>query len=142
MRCGHGCAHALCCRSIRIFGQLDDRHVLGQDLGDDRAAVEDDQPVGDLVDMGEVVLDIDAGAAGCLDAAHEVEDLAHLGDGQRRRRLVEHDEVGVVVHGPADGDALALAAREVGDGGIDGDADAAEADGLLQDLRRRSPSPA
>ena len=53
-----------------------------------------------------------------LDAADEVEDLAHLGDGQRHGRLVEHDEVGVVVHGPADGDALALAAGEVGDRGI------------------------
>ena len=28
-----------------------------------RAAVEHDQPVGDLVDMGEIVLDVDAGAA-------------------------------------------------------------------------------
>ena len=37
-----------------------------------------DQPVGDLVHMREVVLDIDAGAARLLDAAHEVEDLAHL----------------------------------------------------------------
>ena len=84
-----------------------------------RAAIEDDQPVGDFVHMGEIVLDIDAGAAGLLDAPDEIEDLADLGDRQRRRRLVEDDEVGVVVHGAADGDALPLAAGQVGDGGID-----------------------
>ena len=66
--------------------------------------------------------------------ADEVEDLAHLGHGERDGRLVEDDEVGVVVHGPADRDALALAAGEVGDGRIDGDAGAAEADRALQDL--------
>ena len=49
---------------------------------------------------------------------------------ERRRRLVEDDQVGVVVHGPADRDALALAAGELRDGRIDGDADAAEADRL------------
>jgi hypothetical protein len=37
--------------------------------------LKDDQPVGDLVHMCEVVLDINAGAAGILDAADEVEDL-------------------------------------------------------------------
>ena len=103
-------------------------------LGDHRAAVEDHQPVGHAVHVGEVVVDVDAGAARRLDPPHEVEHLAHLRDRQRHRRLVEHDEVGLVVHGPADGDALPLAAREVGDGGIDGDAGAAEADRLLQDL--------
>ena len=41
-----------------------------------RAAVEDDEPVGDLVHVREIVLDIDAGAAGFLDAADEVENLA------------------------------------------------------------------
>ena len=99
-----------------------------------RAAVEDDQAVGDLVHMREVVLDIDAGAAGLLDAAHEVEDLAHLLHRQRRGRLVEHDEVGVVVHGAADGDALPLAAGKLRDGRIDRDAGAAEADRLQQDV--------
>ena len=68
-----------------------------------------------------------------LDPPHEVEDLAHLGDGERHRRLVEHDQVGVVVHRPADRDALPLAAREVGDRRVDADSDAAEADRLLQD---------
>ena len=38
------------------------------------------------------------------------------------------------MHGAADRDALALAAGEIGDGRIDGDADAAEADHVHQDL--------
>ena len=67
-------------------------------------------------------------------SSDEIEDLADLGDGERDGRLVEDDEVGVVVHGPADGDALALAAGEVGDGRIDGDPGAAEADRALEDL--------
>ena len=113
---------------------------FGQDLGDDGAAVEHDQPVGDFVDVGEIVLDVDAGAAGLLDAPDEVDDLAHFGDAQRRGRLVEDDEVGVVVHGAADRDALALAAGEVGDGRIDRDADAAEADDVRSGSGRRSPS--
>ena len=64
----------------------------------------------------------------------EVDDLAHFGDAQRRGRLVEDDEVGVEVHRAADGDALALAAGEIADGRIDGDADAAKADDVDQDL--------
>ena len=86
--------------------------------------------------MREIVFDIDAGAAGLFDPPDEVDDLAHFGDAERRRRLVEHDKVGVVVHRPADRDALALAARQIGDRRIDGDADAPEADRFEQDLLR------
>ena len=100
------------------------------------AAIEHDQAVGDLMDMGEIVLDVDAGAAGLFDAPHEVDDLAHLGDAQRGGRFVEDDEVGVEMHRAPDGDALALAARQIGDGRIDGDADAAKADDVDQDLLR------
>ena len=107
---------------------------FGRISTDDRAAVENDQPVGDLVDVGEIVLDVDAGAPGFLDPSDEVEDLAHLGDGERHRRLVENDEVGIVVHGAADRDALALAAGEIRDRRIDGDADAAKADSPGQDI--------
>ena len=107
---------------------------LGRISRHDRAAIENDQPVGDLVDMGEIVLDVDAGAAGRLDAPDEVDDLAHLGDAQRRGRLVEHDEIGVEMHRAADRDALALAAGEIADGRIDRDAGAAKADDVDQDL--------
>ena len=48
----------------QVLGQFDDRHVLGLDLGDDRAAIQDHQPIGHFVHMSEVVLDVDAGAAG------------------------------------------------------------------------------
>ena len=55
-------------------------------------------------------------------------------DGERRRRLVEHDQVGVVVHCAADRDALPLAAGKLRHGRIDRDAGAAKADRLQQDL--------
>ena len=115
-----GCApwradpQVLCCRSMRYSVSSTTVMSFGWISADDRAAVEHDQPVGDLVDVGEIVLDVDAGAAAdSLMPPDEVEDLAHFVDGQRDGRLVEHDEVGVVVHGAADGDALALAAGEV-----------------------------
>ena len=60
-------SYRFCC--IRRFGQLGDGHLLRQDLGDDLAAVDDTEAIGDLVDMGEVVLDIDAGASAGLDLA-------------------------------------------------------------------------
>src|SRR5579872_1832424 len=84
--------------------------------------------------MREIVLDIDAGPPRVLDPAHEFDHFSHLSDAERRRRLVEHDEVGVVVHGSADGDALTLAARQISDRRIDGDAGAPETDRIEQDL--------
>src|ERR1700733_15127186 len=128
----------LCSRLLlqlhEILAQVGDRHVLRPDLAHDTSAVDDDHAVGDLVDMGEVVLYVDAGAARSLDQANEVQHLAHFRDAKRRRRLVKHDEVGLVVHRPADRDALAFAARQIGHGRIDRDAGAPEAERLLQDL--------
>ena len=69
-----------------------------------------------------------------FDAPHKVDDLPHFGDAQRRGRLIEDDEVGVEVHGAADGDALAFAARKIADRRIDRDADAAKADDVDEDL--------
>src|SRR5947199_242830 len=82
--------------------------------------------VGHFMNMGEIVLDIDAGMALLLDALDEVEHLADFLDGERRRRLIEHDQVRLEMHGAADSDALALAARELCYRRIDGDAHAAE----------------
>ena len=49
----------------KIFGQLGDRHVFRANLGDDPPAIKHDHPIGDLVHIfGEIVLDVDAGAAG------------------------------------------------------------------------------
>src|ERR1700722_2875705 len=117
-----------------IFGQVGDRHVLRPDLAHDASAIDDDHAIGNLVDMGEVVLDVDAGAARRLDHANEVQHLAHSRNPKARRRLVKHDEVGLVVHRPADRDALAFAAGQIRYGRIDRDAGAPEAKGFFQDL--------
>src|SRR5690242_14512649 len=46
-----------------IFGELGHRHGLRRDLGHHGAAVEHHEAVGNLMHVGEVVLDIDAGPA-------------------------------------------------------------------------------
>ena len=129
-------SYRFCCSPMRNSVSSATVICFGSDLGDDLAAVEHDQAIGDLVDMGEVVLDIDAGASGSLDPAHEVENLAHLLHCKRDSRLVEDDQVGVEVHGTPDRDALALAARKLLHGRIDRKSRAAEADGLEQDILR------
>ena len=55
--------HALCCRSIRYSVSSTTDMSFGTISATIRAAVEDHQPVGDLVHVREVVLDVDAGAA-------------------------------------------------------------------------------
>src|SRR5580700_5429464 len=129
-----GLASGLLLQLYEIFGQVGDRQVLGPDLAHDASAVDNDHAVGDLVDMGEVVLDVDAGPARILDQANEVQHLAHFRDAKRRRRLVKHDEVGLVVHRPADRDALAFATGQIRHGRVDRDAGSPEAKGVLQDL--------
>jgi hypothetical protein len=66
-----------------VFGEFHDRHLLRRDFADDPAAVEDNQPVGDLVDVGEVVLDVDAGTPGALDSTNEINDFSDFGDTER-----------------------------------------------------------
>ena len=46
------------------------------------------------------------------EAAHELQHLLGLRDAERRRRLVEDDELPVPHHRARDGDGLPLAARE------------------------------
>ncbi len=46
------------------FGEVFQRHLARLDIGDDAPAVEHDEPVRQRMHMGEVVLDIDAGAPG------------------------------------------------------------------------------
>src|SRR4030095_15552894 len=93
-------------------------------------------PIGNLMNVSKVVLDIDAGAAGSPDAPHEIDNLAHLRDAECGGRLIEDDQVCVVVHCPTDRDALPLAAGEVGTGRVDGDAEPAKANDFLQNLIR------
>ena len=76
-------------------------------------AVEHDQAIRDFMHVRQIMFDIDAGAPGLFDAAHEFDHFAHFGDAERRGGLVEHDEVGVVVHRPADRDALTFAAGKL-----------------------------
>ena len=71
-----------------ILRQFHNRHVLGQHLCDNRAAIQNNKSIGDLVHVGKVVLDIDAGAAGRLDPPHEIEDLPRFGDGERDGGLI------------------------------------------------------
>ena len=115
---GHLLAGMILLERDQKLGQLHHRHVLGQYFRNNAAAVEHDQAIGDLMHVGKIVLDVNRSPAGILDPPDEIENLADLLDRQRDGRLVEDDEVGVVVHGAADGDALALAAGEVGNGGI------------------------
>ena len=95
------------------FSAVSDLRLGG--LERDPAAVEDDEAVGDIVDVVDVVADEEDRAAARAHGADEAEDLLGLGQRQRRGRLVEHDQVGLVVDGAGDGDALALAAGKLAD---------------------------
>ena len=90
-------------------------HLGLRRLQRDAAAVEHDETVGDVVDVMDVVADEQDRAAAGAHRADEAEDLLGLGQRQRGGRLVEDDQVGLVVDGAGDGDALALAAGELAD---------------------------
>src|SRR5438105_4225938 len=115
-------------------GQFGEADLALRELAHDRSAIEDDQAIGHLVDVREVVLDVDAGAATRLHPFDEGQHLADLAHRQRGGGLVEDDEVGLEVHGAGDGDALALSSREIAHGRVRGDAVTAEADGAPQEL--------
>ena len=81
----------------------------------DLAAVEHHEAIGDVEDVVDVVADEQDRASACLHLAHEMEDLGGLGERKRRRRLVEDDEIRLLVDGARDRHSLALAARELAD---------------------------
>ena len=95
--------------------QLLERVAGGRELARDPAPVEDDDAVGDRVDMEDVVVDEDRRLAGRPDPLHEVQELLGLLERQAHGRLVEDDDVGLEVERPHDRQALALAARQPGD---------------------------
>src|ERR1044071_7246680 len=101
-----------------LAGELGEAQLSLLDLADHRAPIEDDQAVGDLVYVSQVVLDVDARASTALDALDEAQHLADLVHREGRGRLVEHDQVGLEVHGARDGDALTLTTRQIADGGV------------------------
>src|SRR5437762_4254977 len=115
-------------------GQVGEADLAFREFAHYLPAVQDDQAIRHLVDVGEAVLDVDAGPAARLDPLHEREHLADLAHRERGGGLIEDDEVGLEVHGAGDGDALALAAREIAHGGLGRDAVAAEPDGAPQEL--------
>ncbi len=87
-----------------------------QPFGHLAAPAEDDHAVGNLEDIGYVVADQDHGAAATGEPAGELQHLARFDDGKRRGRLVHDDEPGIQIERPADGDGLALTARQAADG--------------------------
>ena len=81
---------------------------------DDMAEIHDRDPVGEVIDHGEVVGDEQEGQAAIfLDVLQEIEDLALDRYVERRQGFVGDDQFGLHHQGPGDGDALALAARKL-----------------------------
>src|SRR5882724_537128 len=115
-------------------GQVCEADLAFRELAHHLPAVQDHQAIRHLVNVGQAVLDVDAGTAARLDPLHERKHLADLAHRERGGGLVEDDEVGLEVHGAGDGDPLALAPRKIADGGLGGDAVAAEPDGAPQEL--------
>ena len=106
------------------------------------AAIHHDEAVGDVEDVVDVVADEEDRVPARLHLADEVEDLRGLRQRQRRRRLVEDDEIGLLVDGARDRDALPLAARKLPDDrvrrkNLRGEADLAHQPARLVDLLAR-----
>ena len=79
------------------------------------AVVHDQDPVGYLRHHGQIVRDVDGG--GVVDADDVADGLEHLdlgGDIERRRRLVEHQQLGRAGEGHRQHDALLLATARLG----------------------------
>src|ERR1700675_189531 len=80
----------------------------------DPARAHDDQLVGQRLDDAEIVADEEVGeAVANLQLAEEIDDLGLHRYVEGRGRLVEDDQLRAKDDGARDGDALALAAREL-----------------------------
>ena len=82
------------------------------DRVDDPAVVHDADPVGQVVDVVDVVADQEDPDPLVLELADEVPDLGGLGRAERRGRLVHDQDLGVEVDRPGDRHRLALAAGQ------------------------------
>ena len=81
---------------------------------DDLAAVHDDDVVAQVAHEAQVVADEQVrDAEALLELEEQVDDLRADRHVERRQRLVEDDDLGVLGDGSGDGDALALAARQL-----------------------------
>ena len=88
------------------------RDVVLVDRVDDLAVVHDADPIGQVVDVVDVVADQEDPDPLVLELPDEVADLGGLGRAERGGRLVHDQDPGVEVDGPGDGDRLALAAGQ------------------------------
>ncbi len=105
-------AAAISALGVGVLRVLEDR--LGRALLDDLAGAQHDHLVGERPHDLEVVADEQVGEAVLfLELAQQVDDLRLHRHVQRRGRLVQHDEARLEHQRPGDGDALALAAREL-----------------------------
>src|SRR3954467_1146017 len=95
------------------------RHVADGVVARVRAEAQDDDAVGDLEDVGEVVGDDDDRVAVLAQALDQREHLGRLPHAERRGGLVEHDDLGVAEQRARDRDLLALATRHRADLGPD-----------------------
>ena len=86
--------------------------LFGLEVPGRPAEAEDEDAVGDLEDVDQVVADHDHAEAALAEFADQVEDLGRLGDAERRRRLVEQDDLRLAEQGAGDRDLLALPAGE------------------------------
>ena len=91
------------CSSVVCFG----REVAGRP-----AEPEDEDAVGDLEDVDQVVADHDDAELALAQAPDQVQHLRGLGDAERRGRLVEQHDLRLAEQRAGDRDLLALAAGE------------------------------
>src|SRR6266851_6554347 len=85
---------------------------LGEEGGDDAALAEYRDPVGQLEDLINVMADEQDGCSTGPELTDQPDDRLRLGDAERRRRLVEDEQLRVVHGGPSQSNRLSLAARE------------------------------
>ena len=89
--------------------------VVGLGLGDEAAVAQDDDAVGDLERLFEVVGDVDDRDAVGGEVAHDAEEHLDLGRAERGGRLVHDQDAGVLGERAGDLDDLLLAEAQVAD---------------------------
>jgi hypothetical protein len=86
--------------------------IRRRDGADPLAVPQDGDPVGDLEHFGQPVRDVDDGDARLGEVADDLEQAMRLSVGERRRRLVEQEDVNVGRQGLRDLDELSLSHPE------------------------------
>ena len=99
-----------------LLHELELRDLRRPVLGDEPTVAQHRHPVGELEDLVEEVRDEEHRDALVAQGAHDVEEHADLVGVQARRRLVEHEHLGVDVDGPRDSDELLHGDRVAAEG--------------------------